>query len=386
MSEYEAVKLVQQTRNGDYSTISYVVASLRLFGWMTDGSLRGADLSGIHLGYANLHTAILIRTNLSGSDLRGACLTNTDLYKADLQQANLRGANLRQADLSGSDLSWADLRGADLSYTNLIEANLRGANLDGSSLQHALLSRTMIDGTLLVGVDMSNAYFGSTIVNDADLSAVEGLETISHGHPSSIGVDTLYRSKGQIPEVFLRGCGLPEDFIAYSKSLIGKATDFYSCFISYSHDDQTFARRLHDTLQGRGIRCWLDKHQMKPGDEIYTEVDRGIRLWDKVLLCCSRHSLTSWWVDSEIDKAFRKERELMKERQHKVLALIPLDLDGYLFSDDYQNGKKSEIHTRLAANFNGWEHDNSIFEREFERVVQALRTDSGKESPPKPKL
>jgi hypothetical protein len=28
-------------------------------------------------------------------------------------------------------------------------------------------------------------------------------------------------------------------------------------------------------------------------------VDRGIPLWDKVLLCCSEHSLTSWWVDRQ---------------------------------------------------------------------------------------
>jgi len=71
------------------------------------------------------------------------------------------------------------------------------------------------------------------------------------------------------------------------------AIQFYSCFISYSQEDKSFARRLHDTLQGRGIRCWLDERQLLPGDDIYHRVDEGIRFWDKVLLRCSEHSLTS---------------------------------------------------------------------------------------------
>ena len=68
----------------------------------------------------------------------------------------------------------------------------------------------------------------------------------------------------------------------------------YWAFISYSHADQSFARRLHDTLQGHGVRCWLDEKQLLPGHDLYDEVDRGIRLWDKVLVCCSNNSLTSW--------------------------------------------------------------------------------------------
>lgn len=84
---------------------------------------------------------------------------------------------------------------------------------------------------------------------------MKGLETLKHSGPSTIGIDTIYNSGGKIPDVFLRGCGVPENFITFHKSLVNSPIEFYSCFISYSHDDKSFARRLHDQLQMRGVRC-----------------------------------------------------------------------------------------------------------------------------------
>jgi hypothetical protein len=75
----------------------------------------------------------------------------------------------------------------------------------------------------------------------------------------------------------------------------------------------------------------------------------------------------------------------MRERGGKVLALIPLNLDGFLFQ--WTSGKAEEVKSRLAADFTGWKRSHRRFEREFDRVVQALRADeSARELPPPPKL
>ena len=151
-------------------------------------------------------------------------LDEADLHEADLRDANLSEADLRRADLSGVTLIGANLSEADLRGATLREANLIGANLRG-------------------------AQFGWTVLGHVDLSVAKGLDAVMHAGPSTIGIDTVYGSNGKIPHIFLRGAGVPDTFIEFMDSLVGNPIEFYSCFISYSTKDQTFADRLQSLCE-----------------------------------------------------------------------------------------------------------------------------------------
>jgi hypothetical protein len=336
--------------------------------WRKQNPQLKPDLSGIHT-FRDF-----------GEEFGRVFPDNMDFSNTTFDSSNLYGARFEQADLSGA--SFVDV---DLTYSWLISANLKRAYLRNTILNRALLRGANLEGALLVGTsfhvasldeaDFTNATINEVAFASNDLSKVIGLDAVAHAGPSSIGIDTIYYSKGAIPEAFLRGAGVPDSFVVYARSLVDQAIEFHSCFVSYSHADKPFARRLHNSLQQRGIRCWLDEHRLLPGHDIYDEVNRGIRLHDKVLLCCSKSSLTSWWVDNEINNAFEKEQALWREQGKKVLVLVPLNLDGYMFSKEWNSGKAAEIRARMAADFTEGEHSIVQFREQFERLVIAMRAE-----------
>lgn len=385
-------------READLSGVKFFRADLGR------ADLREANIRVTDLSEANLHQSVLMRAdlrgailseaNLIGANLREANLINASLYKAKLSQADLSGTNLERANLGEVDLSEANLSEAMLMNTNMFHANLGGTNLkgadlilvnlDGADLSRANLSNATLTETLLSGADLNKAILsfatlnmtdlkganlrevivGSTIFVDIDLSLAEELESVIHEFPSSIGIDTIYRSKGHIPEVFLRGVGVPDSFLEIMPSIVNRPIEYYTCFISYSSKDQDFAQRLYADLQSKGVRCWFAPEDMKIGDQIRSRIDEAIRINDKLLLIISEHSVESEWVEKEVETAFEREH------QQNRLVLFPIRLDDSVMKAP-QAWAADIRRMRHIGDFTRWKnHDD--YQKAFSRLMRDL--------------
>lgn len=257
-----------------------------------------------------------------------------------------------------------DLRSANLSGFIFCDTNLSKVNLTGADLRGAYLSRVNLQSATMASSNFTNASMVEIVFGNNGLSTAIGLDSVKHEGPSTIGVDTIYQSKGNIPHVFLRGCGVPEDFITYMKSLVGKALDFYSCFISYSSKDDDFAQRLYADLQAKNVRCWKFDENAKWGEPLWDEIDAAIRHYDKLVVICSEQSLQSQPVIREIERALQKE-----DREHENV-LFPIRIDDYLF-DKWDHPRKADVESKVAGDFRGW--DNlATYAKAFQHFLDAL--------------
>lgn len=176
--------------------------------WREENFLLRPDLSHLDLSKKNFAGAKLFGVDLSHANLCEANLSGTDFQEARLTAANLYGANLVWANLGRANLCEANLQ-----WVNFYVANLSGANLTKTSLQVANFTSAQ-----LYNADFNEAVMWATVFGDIDLQEVKGLETIEHLGPSIIGVDTLYKSKGE-PKLFFQRAGVPDELINYLEKI-----------------------------------------------------------------------------------------------------------------------------------------------------------------------
>ena len=353
-------KKVSISKSGEYANLK-------------GADLSGAKLSGADLSEANLSGADLFWADLKGADLSGANLKGAKLSEAILEKANLSGADLSGADLSEANLSEAKLEGANFEKANLEKANFKGANMKRANLRRANLRGASLISCNLFSSILRNATLGctsllETIFDNADLSGATGLDKCKFHGPCSIDHRTLLKSPN-LPETFLKGCGLPDEFISYLPSLLKKRIDSASYFISSSYWEKEFTKKLHADLQARGIRCWYEHvDRSGPGNETWEwrDIEEAIRIHDKHLIVFSKITLEKNWMKYVVEMALDKELKVKRP------VLFPIRLDEEVFG--VKKDWVSQIRkARHIGDFREWKDPNK-YQEAFERLLRDLKS------------
>jgi TIR domain/Pentapeptide repeats (8 copies) len=248
------------------------------------------------------------------------------------------------------DLSGVNLSGANLEGFILVGTDLRGSDLSAANLR---------------GVDVSGANVGGTIFQNVDLSSVTGLDVVNHFGRSAVSISTLYRSHGRIPDSFLRGCRVPDDYISYMRSLVANPVDVCAFFISYSTKNEAFAEGLHDELEKKAVRCWFAPDDLKIGDRFQERIEESILRCEKLLVVLSTDSVNSPWVQREVQAGVEKEL------RQNTTVLFPVRLDDAIM--DCPHAWASDIRrTRHIGDFRKWK-DHDSFQKSLDRLLRDLK-------------
>ena len=341
-------------------------------------NLSGCYMNPCHLYHANLREANLTRArmngaNLRGADLRGADLSGADLDRAVLSEANLTGAKLVNANLSRASLSGANFTDADLTGASFARASLVRANMTNAICLNSDFFQTQFWSVNLTGTQLAGSLFGYTVFQDCDLSGAKGLDQVRHDAPSTVGLDTLFRSNGQIPKEFLKGAGLPDAAFGFLDTAKGDTTSLVDCFIACIDADEEIAKALRDDLQAEGVRCWVfsqtvrgnplvDRHS----DSDQEEVERWIRSYNRLIVLASAKSLEVETILNDITGA--KQMQLTTEKWSLFLGAI----DGTL-KEPRSRSARSLAAEHVVFNLGGKQSEPETYLSEVRRLAEALK-------------
>ncbi len=198
-----------------------------------------------------------------------------------------------------------------------------------------------------------------------DLRDIKGLAEIRHEGPSAVVLSTIQLPPDGSAIHFLRGAGVPDEWIADYRGHMMSPIFYHSCFISYSSQNELLARRLHADLQDEGVRCWFAPEDLKIGDKFRARIDEAIHLHDKLLLILSEQAVASTWVESEVEAALEKEAREKRE------VLFPICIDGSILTTK-QAWAANLRRMRHIGDFIHWTEPEA-YQQAFERLQRDLK-------------
>lgn len=95
-------------------------------------------------------------------------------------------------------------------------------------------------------------------------------------------------------------------------------------FISYASQDTPKARELYQRLSDDGFTPWMDRMNLRPGDQWKVVMEQAINESDVIVACLSNNSINK---EGYIQEEYRIISELAQEKPSGTIFIIPLRLE-----------------------------------------------------------
>ncbi|HLM56325.1 MAG TPA: toll/interleukin-1 receptor domain-containing protein [Pyrinomonadaceae bacterium] len=112
----------------------------------------------------------------------------------------------------------------------------------------------------------------------------------------------------------------------------------YDVFVSYSHKDVPFVRRLVNALEARGIKAWYDSEVLRVGESFMRQIGDALEQSRYFLLVISPDYLAGQWTSFELGVALgaastRGERIIPILVRKSDLSALPNSVRKHRFLD-----------------------------------------------------
>jgi WD40 repeat protein/DNA-directed RNA polymerase subunit RPC12/RpoP len=119
----------------------------------------------------------------------------------------------------------------------------------------------------------------------------------------------------------------------------------FDVFLSHNSKDKGRVRRLAERLRGAGVRVFFDEWVVRPGDDIYLTIERGLEAARTLVLCLSPAALGSDWVGLE------RSTVLFRDPGNAARRFIPLLLADCDLPDTIRRYKYVDFRSEAEAAF-----------------------------------
>lgn len=240
---------------------------------------------------------------------------------------------------------------------------------------------TGVKHRLLAIPDLSNldevAFVAQNLKAIFDVFAGRYISMGNNLNPTGSPVDSVTMPFAPKIFIYTNGLKVPTQSLisefqnmGHQIEVVDESSMYQSIFISYGGPDQEAVGTLNKALKRVGVSTWFFPDDSIPGQKLHRMMHEGVNKHDKVLLVCSKNSLTRNGVLNEIERVFEREA---KEGGSDIL--IPVTLDDYIFTK-WNPGRTDiadQIKARVIINVDP-ESDN--YKQNIDKLVKNLKPQS----------